>query len=240
MQITNSVAFVTGANRGIGAALVAKLLKNKASKVYAGYRTDPGSISDFNRKTVEPVQLDVGDARSVAAAAKQADDTTLLINNAGVLASGNLLKSDLAAIQQDFQTNFYGPLHLVRAFAESLADKDEAAIVNMITILAFASMPPMGGYSASKAATHSLTQALRGELRGRGISVHGVYPGPVDTDMIRGFEMQKTSPLDVAAAILRGVEAGEEDIMPDPMSAQAYAGYKQEPKELERQFASFG
>jgi NAD(P)-dependent dehydrogenase (short-subunit alcohol dehydrogenase family) len=162
--------------------------------------------------------------------------TSLLINDAGVLASGSLLASDIEALRQDIDTNYLGTLNVIRSFAPVIERQGGRAIVNVLTLIALASMPGFGGYSASKAAAYSMTQAVRAELGAKGIRVHAVFPGAVDTDMLRSVEMSKTSPQEIARAVLAAVEAGEEDIFPDPMSQQGHATWRYDPKALERQF----
>lgn len=234
-----SIALVTGANRGIGAALVQALLDAGAAKVYATAR-DASSLSRWEDPRVIRLTLDIRDPRSCAQAAAQAQDVQLLINNAGTLKSFDLLEAPDEAIETDFGTNFYGLLHMHRAFVPVLRGKTDATIVNLLTLLSVASMPAMGGYSASKAAAWSLTMGLRARLAKENIRVVGVYPGAVDTDMLRGVEMPKTAPAEVARQVLVGLEAGQEDIAPDPMSTQLWGLFLQDPKAVERQFAEMG
>jgi NAD(P)-dependent dehydrogenase (short-subunit alcohol dehydrogenase family) len=235
MNIEHTVTLVTGANRGLGRALVAALLARGAGKVYAATRE--GKPVDPDDRVI-PIRLDITDPAQAQAVARAAPDVRLLINNAGVLASLNVLVSEPAALHRDVDVNYYGLLHVTRAFAPQLIASKDAAIVNVLSVAAMASMPALGGYSASKAAAWSLTQALRGELRGQGVAVHAVFPGPIDTDMIRGFDLPKTSAAAVANAILDGVAAGTEDIAPDPMSADVLATFQRDPRAIERRFAS--
>lgn len=240
MQINNAVAFVTGANRGIGRSLVEHLLDRGARRVYAAAR-DTRPLATFvarDSKRIVTLRLDITHDEDVQAAVRAASDVNLLINNAGVANFGSFLDGEFAPIEHDMAINFFGTLRMIRAFAPILQRNKDAALVNLLTIVSLASIPMLGGYCASKAAAYSMTQALRAELTPRGVCVHGVFPGPVDTDMIRAVEMPKTSSADVAWAILDGIEAGEEDIRPDSMSQQAYAGWLADPKALEREFAS--
>jgi NAD(P)-dependent dehydrogenase (short-subunit alcohol dehydrogenase family) len=240
MQIRSATALVTGANRGIGRALVAALLQAGARAVYAASR-DPRNLEAtlaLDRKRVQPVPLDVTDRDQVAALPARLRDVTVLVNNAGILHFGGILDVPLDAMAAQLDTNFYGKLLMARAFAPVIERNGGGAIVNMLTLVALASMPGLAVYNASKAAAWSMTQSLRASLAERGVAVHAVFPGAVDTDMLAGVEMPKTSPEDVAAAIVAGVAAGEEDIFPDPMSAQVYAAWKQDHKAVERQFAS--
>lgn len=243
MKTKDAVLLVTGANRGLGKAIVQTALARGARKVYAGAR-DPSSLADLVRQgegRVVPLKVDLGDPASLAAAATSATDITLLVNNAGVLASYNVLESSREQIAQDFATNFYGVLDVTKAFLPALeraAAAGEAAIVNVLSIVSLANMPAIGGYSASKAAAFSITQALRGDLAKKGIGVHAALPGPIDTDMARGMDMKKTSPENVAQAILDGVERGLDDISPDPVADEVLATWRRDPKRLEQQFAN--
>ena len=188
MKIAGSTALVTGANRGLGARIVNELLAADVTKVYATART-LGSITGSSviaDSRVEPLALDITDPASVRAAAAAADDVTVLVNNAGVLAFGGVLDGDLDSFERDLRTNYLGTLRVTREFVPVLERNAPAAVVNVLTLIALAPVPPMAGYSASKAAAHSLTQALRAELRGRGIEVLGAYPGGIDTDMLAG------------------------------------------------------
>lgn len=238
MQIKNAITLVTGANRGIGKALVEELLSAGAAKVYAGMR-DPAALAvEPTDARVVPVRLDVTKPDEVAAAAKQASDTTLLFNNAGVLDFGDILETPLEAFTRDFDTNFFGKLAMARAFAPVIEGNGGGAIVNLLTVVALASMPGLAVYNASKAAAWSMTQSLRATLAGRGVAVHGVFPGAIDTDMTAAVEMDKTSPEHVAEQVVAGIIAGDEDIFPDPMSTQLYAAWRDDHKAVEKQFAT--
>jgi len=239
MQITGTTALVTGASRGIGRALVAALLDAGAARIYATARrpADVAIPADAAGRVVV-LPLDVTDAAAAAAAAQQAGDVRLLINNAGVLDFGGALDMPADLLARNFAGNFFGPLNVTRAFAPVIEANGGGAVVNLLTIVALASMPGLAGYNASKAAAWSMTQSLRAALAPKNIAVHAVFPGPVDTDMAAAITFPKTSPADVAAAIVRGVAEGSEDIFPDPMSAQVYEGWRQDHKAVERQFAA--
>lgn len=239
MQTKGSIALVTGANRGIGLAFVQALLEGGATRVYAAAR-DIGTLEQATRldqQAVRPIKLDVRSAADIKAAAAQAKDVNLLINNAGIATIGGLASTPLETIRDNMETNFFGLLNVTNAFLPSLEQR-HGAVVNMLTLVALASMPALAAYNASKAAGWSLTQTLRADLARRGVSVFGVFPGAVDTDMIRSFEMPKTPAIDVARAVLAGVDAGEEDIFPDPMAQQLYSAWRQDHKAVERQFAA--
>lgn len=240
MKIQGSVALVTGANRGIGRAFVEQLLADGAAKVYAGARSlaDLTPVVALDPARVVPVQLDVTREADISAAAATAGDVTLLINNAGALTSGSVLESPEDAVRRDMEVNYFGTLAVSRAFAPVLEGNGGGALVNVLSVVSFASMPALGGYNASKAAAWSLTQSLRGELGKRGIAVFGVFPGPIDTDMAKDIPLEKTAPRVVAREVLEGLEAGAEDVFPDPMAKQVYAGWSADHKEVERQFAA--
>jgi NAD(P)-dependent dehydrogenase (short-subunit alcohol dehydrogenase family) len=239
MQIEHSVAFVTGANRGLGRAFVEELLRRNATRVYAAARDVDSleAVVRLDRERVQPIRLDVRDPRAASAAAAQARDVTLLINNAAVLSLGGLVDVAVDDVRTNMETNFFGMLHVTNAFVPQL-ERAGGAVVNMLTLVALASMPGLAAYNASKAAALSLTQSFRADLGKRGIAVHAVFPGAVDTDMIREFEMPKSPVLDVVQATLTAVEAGEEDIFPDPMSRQIYSSWREDHKAVERLFAT--
>src|SRR5262245_1071986 len=239
MKIDNTIALVTGANRGIGAALVQALLEQGASKVYAAARqeTDLAALRAKNDRRIVPVQLDVTDPAQVGRVAAQASDVRLLFNNAGVLNFGSVLDAPSTAFDRNFDVNVFGLLHTTRAFASALTTH-QGAVVNILTLVALASMPSLGVYNASKAAAWSLTQSMRGDFAKRQVKVFGVFPGAGDTDMLKGVEMPKTATADDAAAVLDGIGADDEDIFPDPMAKALYAQWTTNHKAIERQFAA--
>ena len=240
MNIQNSVALVTGANRGIGRELVIALANAGAAKVYAAAR-DPDTVADLvamDPARIVAIRLDITSADQVATLISAAPDVTLLINNAGVLDFGTALDAPIEAVERNLAVNLYGPLRTTRTLAPLIAANGGGAVVNLLSVVALASMPGLAAYNLSKAAQHSLTQSFRASLRDLGIVVHGVYPGPVDTDMAAGIPFDKTAPADVAKAILEGVQAGREDIFPDAMSAQIEGIWFKDPKGLEQQFAA--
>jgi len=238
MKIENSVVLVTGANRGIGKSFVHALIAAGARKVYAAARSVDSLEGLAADGRIVAAKLDVTSENDVRALAAKASDVTLLINNAGVLDFGSVLEAPPQAFERNFATNFYGVLATSRAFAPIIEKNGGGAIVNMHTLLALASMPGFGVYNASKAAAWSLTQSMRAGLAGRGVAVHGVFPGPVDTDMLKGVPVAKTGPDDVAKAVVQGVSQGEEDIFPDPMSAALYQAWRKDHKSVEKQFAT--
>lgn len=241
MKFKDAVVLVTGSNRGLGRALVQECLRAGAKRVYAGAR-DPrrlaAAFEGAGHDKVIPIDLDITNAASLEAAAARANDVTMLFNNAGVLASFGILASPTANIEQDFATNFFGTIAATKAFLPALERAAPGALVNILSVASLANAPALAGYSAAKAAAFSATQGLRAELASKGISVHAVMPGTIDTDMVRDFKLPKTSPESVARSIIEGVEEGLDDILPDPASRQMYALWQTDPKALERQLAS--
>jgi NAD(P)-dependent dehydrogenase (short-subunit alcohol dehydrogenase family) len=238
MKIEGSVALVTGANRGLGRALVSALVEAGATKVYAAAR-DERKLSPASSRVI-PVTLDTTRPDQVAAAARKANDVTLLINNAGVLSSFNVLTTNPSDIDADFQTNVHGTLGVIKAFLPVLERAPGGAtIVNVLSLAALGSIPSLGGYSASKAAAYSITQALRPELKAKRIDLLAVLPGPIDTDMVKMLQMPKTSAADTATGVLAGIARGDEEIFPDPLAQQMSVLWNKSHKEYERAFASF-
>jgi NAD(P)-dependent dehydrogenase (short-subunit alcohol dehydrogenase family) len=233
MKIADKAVLVTGANRGIGKALVEEALARGASRVYAGTR-QPLAHPD---PRVTPLTLDVTDAAQIQAAATAVDSVDILINNAGVALYDDL--TDRAAVEQSLAVNFFGPYAVTRAFLPLLT-ASRGAVVNNVSTMALAPLPLTPAYAISKAAAFSMTQSLRALLAGRGVTVHAVLTGPTDTDMTRGFDIPKASPQSVARAILDGVESGEEDIFPDPMSQTLTDSWRSGAvKALERENAAY-
>jgi NAD(P)-dependent dehydrogenase (short-subunit alcohol dehydrogenase family) len=237
MRITNNVVLVTGANRGLGRALVRCLLEKGARRIYAAARRG-GPSADDGGGVVIPCRLDVTSAPNAAALARFAHDVRIVVNNAGSMTRGGLLDAADSDLRRDMDVNFFGSLNVMRAFAGVIERNGGGAFVNILSVSALASSPDAGLYSASKAAAHSMTQATRSELAPRGIGVFGVYPGPVDTDMASGVAVPKADPMDVARTVVELVERGEEDIWPDDLAKQVVAVWRRNPKILEKQFAS--
>ena len=232
MKIADRAVLVTGANRGIGQALAEEALRRGAKRVYAGTR-QPLAHADGR---VTPLTLDVTNAARIQAAVESVESLDILINNAGLALYDDL--SDRAALEQSLAVNLFGTYGVTQAFLPLLT-RSRGAIVNNLSMMALAPLPLTPAYAISKAAAFSLTQSLRALLAGRGVRVHAVLTGPTDTDMTRGFDIPKASPESVARAILDGVENGEEDIFPDPMSASMAESWRGgAAKALERQNAA--
>jgi NAD(P)-dependent dehydrogenase (short-subunit alcohol dehydrogenase family) len=223
---------VTGANRGLGQALVEESLRRGADRVYAGTR-QPNVVRD---ERITPVTLDVTDPAQIQAAFDSVESLDILINNAGVSVPDDL--SGRAAFERHLAVNLYGTLDVTQAFLPLLT-RSQGAVVNIVSLGAVAAVPVLPAYSVSKAASLSFTQSLRALLAGRGVSVYAVMPGPIDTDMVRALDIPKTPPRDVARATLDAVERGDEDIFPDPMSAALIESWRTSPvKVMERQNAA--
>jgi len=227
MNIKGSVALVTGANRGLGRAYVQALLDAGAKKVYAAAR-NPATV-DLPR--VQPIKLDVTNPDDVAAAAKAYTDVTIVINNAGIMRSAPVVSGriDQAAARAEMETNFYGVLAMSSAFAPILKANGGGALVNMLSVLSWVTLPGVALYSASKAAAWSLTNALRTELRQQGTLVVGVHAGYIDTDMVSAVQAQKTQPSAVAQQVVQALANGEEEVRADAISRQVKAGLSAEP-----------
>lgn len=232
IAIAGKTVFVTGANRGLGRALVAELLTRGAKQVYAASR-QPIVVQD---ERVTTLRLDVTDLAQIDQAVGEVESLDILVNNAGVSVPDDL--SDRSAFEQHLAVNLYGTLDVTQAFLPLLM-RSHGAVVNVVSLGAIAAVPVLPAYSVSKAAALSVTQSLRALLAGRGVSVHAVMPGPIDTDMVRALDIPKTPAADVARATLDGVERGEEDVFPDPMSQSLADGWRKGvAKELERQNAA--
>ncbi len=232
MTITDKAVLVTGANRGIGQALVEQALRRGARRVYAGTRQPLAHVDE----RVTPLMLDVTNPEQIQGAVELIESLDILVNNAGVAFYDDL--GDRAVLEQHLAVNLFGTYGVTQAFLPLLT-RSRGAIVNNVSMMAFAPLPLTPAYSISKAAAFNLTQSLRALLRGSGVTVHAALTGPVDTDMTRGFDVPKASPESVARAIFDGVENGEEDIFPDPMSASVAESWRTGAvKALERQFAA--
>jgi NAD(P)-dependent dehydrogenase (short-subunit alcohol dehydrogenase family) len=215
MKLKNAVVFITGANRGLGRAFAEAALAAGAAKVYAAAR----DIKAIDLPGVVPVALDVTDAAQVAAAAALCTDVTLLINNAGISRQGPLLGAEgVAAARAELETNFFGPWALTEAFAPVLQANGGGAVLNVLSVLSWVTVPGVATYSASKAAAWSLSNGLRNELKAQGTQVTSLHVGYMDTDMTRGLDAPKSAPADVARLALEGIEAGAFEVLADDIS----------------------
>jgi NAD(P)-dependent dehydrogenase (short-subunit alcohol dehydrogenase family) len=230
--IAAKTILVTGANRGIGQALAEEALKRGAKRVYAGTRV-PLTHPD---ERVTPLTLDVTSTAQIEEAARTVGSLDILINNAGIALYDDL--SDRAALERHLAVNFFGTYGVTQAFLPHVT-RSRGAIVNILSTNSLAPLPLIPAYSISKAASFSMTQSLRALLAGRGVRVHAVFTGPVDTDMTRSIDIPKASPESVARAVFDAVEKGEEDVFPDPMSQSVAESWGNGAvKALERQLAA--
>jgi NAD(P)-dependent dehydrogenase (short-subunit alcohol dehydrogenase family) len=233
MKIADSTVLVTGANRGLGRALVEEALRRDAKRLYAGVRQSFAHAD----KRVTPLTLDVTSSAQICAAVEKVDALDILINNAGISFQNDL--SDRTGLERLLAVNLFGTYDVTQAFLPVLTGS-RSAIVNVLSLASLAAVPFDSLYSISKAAALSLSQSLRALLAGRGVSVQMVLPGPIDTEMTRDLDIPKASAEATARAILDGVERGDEEIFPDPMSGAIAEGWRNSAvKALERQFAAY-
>lgn len=233
MDIQNKTVLITGANRGIGRALVQDALRRGAKRVYAGMRS-ASAITDYR---ATPLTLDITNASQIQEAAAKVDTLDVLINNAGIASYDDLTNLDV--VERHLAVNFLGPLKMINAFLPQLK-RSKGAIVNNLSTAGFAPIPVVPSYSISKAAAFNMSQSLRALLASEGVTVHAVVLGPIDTEMSRGLDVPKTSPEVAAAGIFEGLEKGEDEIFPDPAAQSIAEGWRGGAvKALERQFAAF-
>jgi len=222
MKIENAVALVTGANRGIGLAFTRELLARGARKVYAGAR-DPATV--ITQPGVQPLRLDVTQAGDVAAAAKQASDVTLVINNAGIAHVGGFLAEDSEdAARRIFETNFFAMLRMSKAFAPVLGANGGGGLLNVLSVVSWVNSGALAAYSASKSAAWSLTNALRHELAAQQTQVLALHMAFVDTDLTRGFDAPKSTPEQIVKRALDGLESGLDEVLADETTLQVKLG----------------
>jgi NAD(P)-dependent dehydrogenase (short-subunit alcohol dehydrogenase family) len=233
MNIADKTILITGANRGLGRALVEEALRRGAKRVYAGARR-PFSHEDGR---VTPLILDVTNLALIEAAVAKVDALDMVINNAGLSLYEDF--SDRAMLERHLAINLVGPYDVIHAVLPLLT-RSHGAIVNVLSLASLAPAPFNPSYSVSKAAAFSMSLAWRALLARRSVRVHVVLPGPMDTEMTRELNIPKTSPDSVARAIFDGLERGEEEIFPDPMSATMADGWRGSAlKALERQMAAY-
>lgn len=235
-----TVALITGANGGLGQALIQALLTKSVSKIYATARNPSTllSITEAYGERIIPLKLDVTKQADIDSVVASTKDVNLLINNAGIFSMGDVFTVSSDVIRQDMEVNYFGLLNIVRAWIPVLEQKPKTAIANILSISSLASVPSIASYSASKSAAHSLTQSMRALLKHKHITIHGVYPGPIDTSMTEKMNILKANPLEVAIAIVEGIVAGNEEIFPDNMSRQGGTAWMRNPKLLEQLLAS--
>ncbi|MBL4669005.1 MAG: SDR family oxidoreductase [Flavobacteriales bacterium] len=230
-QLKGKVILITGANRGIGKSLVKAALEKGASKIYATCR-DLSKMPSFEDDRVIPLELDITNVNQIMNLIEQVSDTQILINNAGILNAGSILEGEISGMENDMSVNYYGTINMMRAFAPILEKNKPARMINIVSIVAYSPLPTIAGYSASKSALFSATHAVRIELAKKGITVHTVNPGAIDTDMNAGSDMDMPAPDGIAKVILNEVEAGNLNIVPDPMGQGMFNAWKESPLKL--------
>ena len=226
MKLDNAIVLVTGANRGLGHAFAADALQRGARKVYAAAR-DPASV---RLPGVTPIRLDVTRPDDIAAVARECGDTTVLINNAGIASIGGFFADDsLERAQAHLDTNFFGPLRLIRAFAPILKANGGGAILNVLSIASWINGPMLGNYGVSKSAAWAMTNGVRLELLAQNTQVLGMHVGFVDTDLTAGLDVPKARPDDVVRITLDALEAGASEVLVDELTRQVHRGLSADP-----------
>lgn len=240
MKVENSVVLVTGANGGIGGALVRELLQRGAKKIYLGTRNETslqGLLAESEK--LFPLKLDITNPEQVAHAAQTAADINLLINNAGMATfSGVLAAAGTEKARQEMEVNYFGTLALIQALRHTPAFLAGGAVVNILSFLGLVTLPILGTYSASKAASLALTRTLRAELKPRGAQVLGVLPVQVETAMGAPMPEPRLTPEEVAHDTLDALEAGAEEVFPGTLSRDAASAFQQNPAALQANLAS--
>jgi len=238
MQIfKDKVILITGANRGIGKSLVKAALKKGAKKVYATSR-NLNNMPNFEDERVEPLTLDITNNAQILKVIEKTRDVQILINNAGSLNQGTIIDGEISGMELDMKTNYYGTINMMKKFATILENTAPSKIINIVSIVAYSPLPSIAGYAASKSALYSATLSARTELAKKGISVHAVNPGAIDTDMNKGSDWDMPAPDGIATIILDKVEAGELDIIPDEMGVGMFNIWKDEPSKLAAMFSN--
>nr|WP_294927410.1 SDR family oxidoreductase [uncultured Flavobacterium sp.] len=233
--LKDKVILITGANRGIGKSLVEAALEKGARKIYATSR-DLKKLPDFGDERVVALELDITDKSQISLIIEKTQDVQILINNAGTFNQGTILEGEISGMEYDMKTNYYGTINMMRAFAPILENNAPSKIVNIISIVAYSPLPSIAGYSASKAALFSATLSARTELAKKGISVHMVNPGAIDTDMNKGSDWEMPAPKGIAKIILDNVELDELEIIPDELGLGMFNAWKEEPSKLAEMF----
>lgn len=235
MNIENKTVLITGANRGIGKAYAEEFLKSGAGKIYLGVR-DLKSVEEFAAQAPEkliPLKLDVTNEDDITAAAQQADDVEILINNAGILHMDSSMDSVAENARKEFEVNVMGPLLMTQAFAPVLKKNGGGVLITVSSIAGHVTFPGFASYCASKYAAQSLILSHRLDLKEQGTHVIGVYPGPIETDMTNDVHMDKFAPSLVTQATIAAIKNGDEEVFPDPMSQELYETFRKDPKAVE-------
>ena len=240
-EFRDKIALVTGSNRGIGEAYVHGLIDVGVKKVYAAARNldNLKPLLEYYPDKIEPVLLDVTNSQHIKNLKNQISSLDILINNAGIAnASGFISANTLEIARKEMEINYFAPLQITQTVLSTLKKSKQALIINMSSIAGIANLPSIGPYSATKAAMHSYTQGLRAELANDGIRVIGVYPGPIDTRMAEGFDMEKPMPELVVSKTFEAVSEQKSDVFPDDFSLQMYGQFLEHPHQLEQAFAN--
>jgi len=242
-NLEGKIALVTGANRGIGEGFVQTLLKGGVDKIYAAARDikNLGSIVALNPSIIEAVQLDITKPEQIQALALRIKNLDILVNNAGIIDPA--LSSALDATEfarQEMEVNLFGPMQLTSLLIPTLRRSKQGAIINISSIAGISNFPSIGTYSISKAAMHSYSEGLRADLAADGIAVVCIYPGPTDTRMAEGMEMDKPAPASVSEISFAGLNKGQFEIFPDDFAKQMYATFLDQPQKLAKVFAEMG
>jgi NAD(P)-dependent dehydrogenase (short-subunit alcohol dehydrogenase family) len=218
MDLKNSIVLITGGNRGFGKSIVEELLKADVQKVYAGSRT----LASSSDPRIHPLQLDITNAHDIAAAVDTCQDINVLINNAGTYLFNPFLTAHPSRekAHEEMDTNYFGTLAMVQAFAPILKKNGGGMIINILSALSWLTIPALATYCASKAAALALTNGIRIELRSQETQVIGVFAGFIDTERVKHVDQPKISPALAATNLIEGILAGQEEILADPMSKQ--------------------
>lgn len=237
MNVENRTVLVTGANGGLGQALVQELLERGAKKIYAACRS-PESLPAYDDRVV-PLTLDITSLEQIARAVLLAPDVDILVNNAGLNRQQRLLDAtSVNAAGEEMAVNYFGTLNLCRAYAPILSSRG-GAIISVLSILARVTLPAMGSLCASKAAGLRLAEGMRAELRESGVHVMAVLPGVIDTAMSLGFPGPKASPGAIAKSIVEGLASGVETLYPDAMAQQVARGMSEDRESVVRGFSGY-
>ena len=230
---------VTGSNRGIGEGFVKVLLDQGAKTIYAAARDlrNLESVVALNPSVIKPIELDVTKIDQVQQVGQLVPELDILVNNAGIATGVYTTEPNAIEVARlEMEVNLFGPMALTQVLLPKLKASKQAAIINIASIAAISNFPSLGPYSATKAALHSYTQGLRADLLGTNIQVLGVYPGPIDTRLAEGAEMDKPAPEQVAIKTFESLNAGENDVFPDDFSTQMYSTFLEKPQKLEAFF----
>ncbi len=219
MKLVGTDALVTGANRGLGKSLVHALADAGVARIFASARRR-FHLPDFSAQTeIVPLTLDVTQTTQINDAARDAKNTRLLINNAGVLPRGGAMSITENDLRAAIDVNLLGTWRMAKTFAPIIAANGGGTIVNILSLISLQNAPFFAAYSAAKHAAWAMTQSLQSDLAGSGVNVVACFPGGIDTDMLDGINATKAAPDDVALAIVKGIKSGKSEIFPDPVSS---------------------